>query len=118
MNLKKQLQEGYVFLDGAMGTMLQRAGLKPGEIPELWNLTHPEELRRIHRDYVQAGAQVVLANTFGANRCKIGTCPAGVFELVEAGVRNAKEACGGHALVALDVGPTGKLLEPTGSFSF
>lgn len=109
-----------VFIDGAMGTMLQSHGLGPGELPELWNLTHPEVLREIHSAYRDAGADILLANTFGANRCKLASHsdPEQAAELVRAGVRLAKEAAGDRAWAALDVGPTGKLLKPYGDLDF
>ena len=107
-----------VLIDGAMGTMLQSHGLGPGEIPELWNLSHPEILREIHCAYRDAGADILLTNTFGANRCKLEDHSGQVAELVSAGVRLAREAAGERAWVALDVGPTGKLLKPYGDLEF
>ena len=108
-----------IFLDGAMGTMLQHAGLKPGELPELLNLTNPALLTEIHRQYVAAGAQIVYANTFGANRRKLQKAGVSVEDVVCGAVAAAKAACAGTgALVALDVGPLGELLEPLGTLSF
>ena len=106
------------FFDGAMGTLLQQAGLGPGEKPELWNLTHPQQVQQIHQAYVQAGADLLKSNTFGANRLKLGdqTVP-----VIEAGVRLARQAletCHKPGYVAMDIGPTGKLLEPLGDLSF
>ena len=108
-----------IFLDGAMGTMLQRAGLQPDEAPELAALRHPEMLAAIHRQYVEAGADIVYANTFGANRRKLQKLGATVEEVVTASIRAAKKACEGtSARVALDVGPLGELLEPLGTLPF
>ncbi|MDR1320750.1 MAG: homocysteine S-methyltransferase family protein [Gracilibacteraceae bacterium] len=125
MSFQRLLEQGYVLLDGAMGTVLQRNGLKPGEMPELLNITAPERIAAIHRDYAAAGAQVLYANTFGASACKFGSVlpdgadiSAAVRETVTAGVRLAREAAGGRALVALDIGPLGELLEPLGTMSF
>ncbi|MGN0794991.1 MAG: homocysteine S-methyltransferase family protein [Aristaeellaceae bacterium] len=108
-----------IFLDGAMGTMLQRAGLRPGEIPELLALTSPALLKSIHRQYIDAGAQIVYANTFGANRRKLDRLGCSVEEVVSAAVRAAKEACAGtDARVAVDIGPLGELLAPLGTLPF
>lgn len=108
-----------IFLDGAMGTMLQRAGLKPGELPELLALTNPALLTDIHRQYIGAGAQIVYANTFGANRRKLAKLGHTVDEVVSAAIRAAKAACEGtDAKVAVDVGPLGELLSPLGTLPF
>ena len=104
-----------------MGTMLQAKGLPVGATPELTALEHPEwllDLLDIHRAYVEAGAQILYANTFGANREKLSHCGKTVEEIVPAAVALAKEAAQGRALVALDIGPTGQLLEPTGILDF
>ena len=107
-------------LDGGMGTQLQARGLLPGEVPELWNLTRPYDVRAVHESYFAAGADAVYANTFGANRAKYhGDAP--LADVVAAGVAIAKEAAGhagGRRFVALDVGPTGRLLKPAGDFEF
>ncbi len=106
------------FLDGAMGTMLQRAGLKPGQSTENMALENPELLTAIHRQYVQAGAEIVYASTFGANRRKLGSSEK-AEEVVTAAIRAARAACEGtNAKVALDIGPLGELLEPLGSLPF
>ena len=105
-------------LDGGMGTMLQAAGLPLGELPEVWNLTHPDQVTAVHRKYAEAGSRILYANTFGANRFKVcprGYSPAG---LIAAGVRCAREAAGPGCRVALDIGPLGQLLEPLGPLSF
>ena len=85
-----------IFLDGAMGTMLQRYGLAGGELPELWNLSRPEVLREIHAAYRAAGADILLANTFGANRYKLENHRGEAGALVRAGVALAKEAAGDY----------------------
>lgn len=99
------------FFDGSMGTMLQSAGLGAGEQPELWNLTHPERVLEIHRAYAAAGSEFITTNTFGANELKT----AEPEEVIRAGVRLAKSA---GKKVALDIGPTGKLLKPMGELDF
>ncbi len=107
------------FLDGGMGTMLQSAGLKPGELPELLALTRPELLTAIHRQYVEAGADIVYANTFGANRRKLARHGVTVEAVVCAAIKAARAACEGTgARVALDIGPLGELLEPLGTLPF
>ena len=112
------LNNGFVVLDGAMGTILQGMGLKTGKYPELLNLDAPEQIGEIYRNYAQAGSNIVYANTFGANRLKLNGSGKSVREIIEAAVSNAKNALDGKALVALDIGPIGKLLEPLGSLSF
>ncbi len=112
-----QLGKELLFFDGGMGTQLQEKGLEAGELPDLWNLTHPDVVRQIHRDYRAAGAQVLTTNTFGANRLKLEGSGRTVEEVVSAGVALAREAAEG-ALVALDVGPLGKLLKPFGTLEF
>ena len=106
-----------ILFDGGMGTQLQAAGLRPGEEPERWNLSHPEVVRGIHARYLAAGSDVVTTNTFGANRLRLGE---DVKTIVRAAVENARQACAeaGHGLVALDMGPTGKLIEPMGDLPF
>ena len=119
----KDLFGDILLLDGAMGTQLQARGLQPGETPELWNLTRPDDVRAIHEAYFQAGAQVVYSNTFGANRAKYhGDAP--LADVIAAGVAIAREAASGASasdcrrFVALDIGPTGRLLKPAGDFEF
>lgn len=106
-----------LILDGGMGTLLQERGLGPGETPEDWNVEHPDDIAVIHRAYVEAGAQVLYANTFGANSLKYHGRHS-LEEVVRAGLANARAAAGGKARVALDLGPTGKLLKPAGDLSF
>ena len=113
MNVKN-LRNTFLLLDGAMGTMLQRHGLASGEKPEAYNLTHPEILTAIHEAYAAAGSQVLTANTFGANRRKLG----GDYtpeRVITAGVKLAKQT---GLDVALDLGPIGELMEPLGTLTF
>ncbi len=114
--LRESLGKELLFLDGGMGTLLQKAGLRPGELPEVWNLTHAEAVQGIHKAYVEAGSQIVLTNTFGANRLKYHNDNYSLKEVIEAAVANAKAA--GSKYVALDMGPTGKLLKPIGDLTF
>lgn len=105
-------------LDGAMGTMFQQNGLKPGELPELLNLTNPKLVTAIQRQYVEAGSQVIYANTFGANGHKLAGTGHRVLEVVLAAVRCARAAGHADTMVALDIGPLGELLEPMGTLTF
>lgn len=107
----------FVFLDGGMGTMLQSYGVQTGHIPEILNITNPEAIMNIHRMYAEAGADIVYANTFGANRFKLENSGYSVEEVVRAGIKNARSVVG-DKLVALDMGSTGQLLEPSGTLSF
>lgn len=117
MNILDAMKKRRIFCDGGLGSMLQARGLKAGELPELWNLTHREVLREIHREYLDAGADLITANTFGANGLKFKD---NLEEIVTAGVENARCAVreAGHGWVALDLGPTGKLLKPLGDLPF
>lgn len=109
----------FILLDGAMGTMLQAAGLPVGQLPEFWNLTNGETVTAIQKQYVDAGSHIIYANTFGANRHKLSGCGHSVREVVMAGVCAAKKAAEGtDTQVALDIGPIGQLLEPLGTLSF
>ncbi|MBQ2254382.1 MAG: homocysteine S-methyltransferase family protein, partial [Clostridia bacterium] len=112
------LKENRVILDGGMGTLLQAAGLKPGEHPELWCITRPEIVTGIHRAYFEAGSNLVCTNTFGANCLKFDDST--LREMIFAGVKCARDAAEGKEdrFVALDIGPTGKLLAPTGTLPF
>lgn len=116
-NLAKLLGKRLIFFDGAMGTLLQKAGLPQGELPENWSLTHPETILEIHKGYLDAGCDIIKANTFGANRLKAGEKAP---ELARAGVALARKAIAetGHGYAALDVGPTGRLLKPMGDLGF
>lgn len=110
-------------IDGAMGTMLQENGLKPGECPEMWNITHPEVVRKIHDSYLEAGADIILTNTFGANRIKLMKFEQQhhLEEMNKQGVKLAQEAIDHYrkrhdtdVFIAGSVGPTGEILEPYG----
>ena len=106
-------------LDGAMGTMLQRSGLKPGEVPEVKNITDPDMVRAVYRAYAEAGSQAIYANTFGANRMKLAGTGYTPRDVIGAAIRTAKEeAEKTGALVGLDVGPVGTMLAPLGTMSF
>lgn len=123
MNKKEQFQKllkdnEFVFWDGAMGTMLQAKGMEMGGIPEMLNFDKPDWIEEIHSAYVNAGSQIVCANTFGCNRYKMAKTGKSVAEIISAAVGIAKKACGDKALVALDMGPIGQLLEPTGGLTF
>lgn len=109
---------GPIILDGGMGTMLQARGLKLGEAPELAALEHPDWLEGIHAAYVEAGSQIIFANTFGCNREKLRRTGKTVEEVVPPSIAAARKAAAGRALVALDIGPIGQLLEPTGTLRF
>ena len=121
MGILEEIRTRRIFFDGGMGSLLQAQGLGPGEFPETWNLRYPERIVNVHLDYLNAGADIVTTNTFGANRFKFREedgC--GVKEIVAAAVANARKAVetAGHGYVALDMGPTGKLLKPYGSMEF
>ena len=107
--------EEFLVFDGAMGTMLQEAGLKAGELPELLNFSHPETVTAIHRAYVEAGADVISANTFGANAHKLGDA-ARVEDVFAAAIACARKS--GTRYVAADIGPIGALLKPLGTMDF
>ena len=107
-----------MFFDGGMGTLLQEKGLKTGEFPERWNIERPEAIKAIHRDYIKAGSDIVLANTFGANRYKYGE---ELESIISAGIKNLKSVIaeeGREVYAALDIGPCGKLIYPSGDLDF
>ncbi len=121
MGILEEWNSKIMLFDGGMGSLLQERGLLPGELPETWNIVHPDILTEIHREYLDAGCDIVLANTFGANRLKYNEqTQYGLEEIVSAGVRNARKAveAAGHGWVALDIGPTGRLLKPMGDLDF
>lgn len=121
MDIRDELKRKRIFFDGGMGSMLQEWGLLPGELPETWNLSHPEAVKEIHLEYLRAGADVVTANTFGANGFKYKKDEGySLGSIVTAGVSLAKEAVkeAGHGYAALDLGPTGRLLAPCGDLDF
>lgn len=108
-------KDGHILLDGAMGSVLQQHGLKLGGLPEELNFTEPDLIRSVHRSYIEAGAQGIYANTFGANRHKLQNSRYSVDEIVKQGIRLAREAAGGtDVLVGLDIGSLGRMLRPTG----
>ena len=111
--------QGLIQLDGAMGTLLQQNGLKPGMQPEEMNLTAGEAVTAIHRTYVEAGSRIIYTNTFGANAHKLAPTGLSPEDVIPAAVKLAKAATQGTgALVALDIGPLGELLEPMGTLTF
>ena len=117
MNIRDEFGKRILFFDGGMGSLLQERGLEPGELPEHWNTDNPQPVIDIHRAYAEAGADIILANTFGANRFKFDN----LDEIIGAGIANARkgiELSGSSAYVALDIGPTGKLLKPMGTLDF
>lgn len=117
--IQELLKKSITILDGGMGTMLQQKGMPLGTIPETLNLTKPDWIIDIHSQYIKAGSQIIYANTFGANRHKLADSGYTVAELIQSAIRNARIAAGGtDTFVALDIGPIGQLLEPTGSLSF
>lgn len=120
MDFKKFLDSReFVLLDGAMGTMIQQSGAEYDHSPETLNITHPELIQSFHRAYIEAGADIIYANTFGANAYKLEGSGYTVDEMIRAGVANARKAAEGTgALTALDIGPVGMLTEPAGSMSF
>lgn len=119
MGLKELIKERILIFDGAMGTMLQKKGLKVGENPELLNIKSPEIIEEVHREYIESGANVITTNTFGANERKLKLCNLQVEDAVDAAVKIAKKAIGDREVyVALDIGPIGELLEPMGTLSF
>ena len=112
-------QPGLILADGGMGTMLMELGLQSGASPELWNVEHPDRVAAVHRGYLEAGSRIILTNTFGGNRLRLGlhNLQGRVVELNRAAaglVRREVEAAGGRALVAGDIGPSGGILAPLG----
>lgn len=120
MSFKDLLGKQMLFFDGATGTQLQARGLQAGELPERWNFTHPEIIEAVHKDYLVAGANILKTNTFGANPIKLAETDLDCKATITAAVTIAKKACAGAAdkFVALDLGPTGKLLAPYGDLPF
>ena len=112
-------QSNTILLDGGMGTMLQAAGLKLGARPEELNITDPALIEGIHGQYAAAGSRIVNANTFGASAHKLAGSAYTLEQIITAGIENCKRACAPYgALTALDVGPLGELLEPSGTLAF
>lgn len=123
----EKLKERILFFDGGMGSLLQANGLKPGELPETWNVTHSDLIVKLHREYLEAGADMIKTNTFGANGLKYNKDKEFDLEqIVTAAMKNAREAVDTAAYthgrskgaIALDIGPTGKLLKPLGDLDF
>ena len=120
MTFKELLGKQMLFFDGATGTQLQARGLQPGELPESWNFTHPDIVEAVHRSYLDVSSNIVKSNTFGANPLKLAGSGLDCRQTIEAAVAIAKKACGGreNKFVALNLGPTGKLLQPYGDLPF
>lgn len=121
MDILTYLKENIVYLDGGTGTLLQNAGLTAGEFPELWNISHPEIISDLHRRYFDAGSNIVCTNTFGANSLKFSS--AELEEIISKAVENARRGAKMSVsdkpkFVALDIGPSGRLLAPYGDFDF
>lgn len=119
MKITEYIKNNTVFLDGGMGTLLQASGLAAGELPERWNITHPDVITKIHRDYYDAGSNIVNTNTFGATTLTFS--PDELDEIIGAAVSNAKAAREQSSgtqkkWIALDIGPTGRMLAPYGDF--
>lgn len=119
MEFRKRLGREWLFCDGGTGTILQEQGLRAGELPEIWNLTHPEQIIALHRAYLEAGSDIIATNTFGANALKFSD---NLGEIVGQAVAHAKKARElvnrPDAYIALDIGPTGRLLQPMGDLEF
>ena len=120
MQLLELLNNKILYLDGGMGTLLQKRGLTAGELPERWNITHSDVIVDIHRSYLDSGSNVISTNTFGANLLKFSDSE--LDEIIGAAVKNARSAIElstqKNAFVALDIGPTGKMLRPYGDLDF
>ncbi|MBR4723889.1 MAG: homocysteine S-methyltransferase family protein [Clostridia bacterium] len=121
MDILTYLKDNIVYLDGGTGTLLQSAGLKPGEFPETWNISHSDIIQKLHRDYFDAGANIVCTNTFGANCLKFSEKE--LEDIISSAIKNAHlgaEQSKGkqQKFVALDIGPSGRLLAPYGDFDF
>lgn len=121
MKVLDYVKNNLVYLDGGMGTMLQKSGLMPGELPERWNISHPEQITDIHRQYFDAGSNIVNTNTFGANCLKFSDSE--LEDVIRAAVENAEKARktskgSQEKFIALDIGSLGRLLKPYGDFDF
>ena len=121
MIFSEYLKNNIVYLDGGMGTLLQAQGLTPGEHPEKWNVSHPEIITDIHKNYFNSGSNIVCTNTFGANSLKFNDTE--LEEIIKSAISNAKKArelseTTHEKFIALDIGPTGKLLKPLGDLDF
>ena len=121
MFIKDYLKDNLIFLDGGMGTLLQENGLKAGELPERWNVTHADVITKIHKEYFDAGSNVVATNTFGANILKFSEEELEeIIKCATQNAKNAKEQSNGNQekWIALDIGPTGRMLKPYGDLDF
>lgn len=124
MTFRQLLTRPLIYLDGGTGTMLQARGLKPGERTESWTIERPEDLIRIHQSYIEAGADIVNANTFGVNKFRYsGDAGYSLLRLVDAAIANARQAVRraareGETLVSLDLGPSGEFMEPFGDLTY
>ena len=121
MDILTYLKDNIVYLDGGTGTLLQAAGLRAGEFPETWNISHPDIIENLHKDYFNAGANIVCTNTFGANSLKFTESE--LEGIIAAAIKNARGAIAKSKgkqpkFVALDIGPSGRLLAPYGDFDF
>ena len=117
MKFKEQFNNSILFFDGAMGTELQKNGLKKGELPENLNINSPEIVAKVHKSYLDAGCNIITTNTFGANSLKFNNVDEIITKAVEIAKNTIKES-GKNAFVALDIGPLGKLLKPYGDLEF
>lgn len=115
MSFLQSYNKGILIFDGAMGTMLQRTGMETGALPELYNIEEPSKILNIHKEYINAGADIITTNTFQANKYKLKDSAYSVEEVIKAGVGVAKAA--GAKWVALDIGPIGKIMKPLGELS-
>lgn len=120
MDFKKYLgKKEFILLDGAMGTLIQKSKVEYDSVPETLNILHPDLIASFHKKYIEAGADIIYANTFGANSYKLKDSGYSADDIISAGIKNAKSAAEGtNTLVALDIGPIGQLLEPAGSMLF
>ena len=121
ISIKEYIKDNVLCLDGGMGTTLHSMGLGAGELPERWNLSHPDRIREVHKSYYDAGANVVCTNTFGANLLKYDENE--LEEIVRAAIEIAKSAKNESTgeqpkWIALDIGPSGKMLSPLGDLDF
>ena len=107
----------FLLFDGAMGTMLQQRGLKPGDNPEIFNIEKPDIILDIHKSYIDAGADIITTNTFGANELKLKDSRYSVEEVIKRGVDIGRKAAK-DKFIALDIGPTGQILKPIGTLEF
>lgn len=118
--LERLSQPGVLTADGATGTMLQQAGLPAGYSPERWNLENPDAIRKLHRDYLEAGAEVILTNTFGGSRIKLerDRLSGQASQINHTAALLAREAAGSERFVLGDIGPSGQLMQPYGALSY